>query len=64
MRIPEEEISLALSRGYIDLLVVIPIDEIETKGIPFVQHLLAGQGCDMDLWDTFFDGYFMKFWTC
>ena len=62
MRIPKDQISFALSFGVIDLLTVLPKDELEDKGIPFVRTMIADAfpESDMEIWDKFWDVYFKQ----
>jgi len=60
--IPKNEISELMGHnGKIDILTVIPIDEIVVKGIPYVRSLMDERGNVMG-WDTFWR-YFIKTWT-
>ena len=62
MHIPKDQISFAMSFGVIDLLTVLPKDELEDKGIPFVRTMItdAFPESDMEIWDKFWDVYFKQ----
>lgn len=72
--IPKPEINFAMRSGVLDLLTVIPRDELH-MGLHFVRNMIVdhlislqteareeGEDYEIDeaLWDTFFEGYFMK----
>ena len=60
----KEIIEYAMVKFSIDILTVIPINEIRKKGIPFVQDNLKDaifQGDDVQKMKTFWN-YFDKFW--
>lgn len=38
LRIGDVEASIAMERGSVDMLTVIPVDQVETRGIPFVKR--------------------------
>ena len=40
IHIPEEEIGIAMQTGMLDLITVLPADELRKKGIPFVRMML------------------------
>lgn len=44
INIPKEKISYMMRKNKIDLLTIIPEDEVATKGIPFLQHDLETGG--------------------
>jgi hypothetical protein len=73
MGIPEWQIRIAMERGMIDLLCVLPPDELRDKGIPFVMDLLFGRITkakqdkkmtlkEVALWRSFFIGYIGGWW--
>ena len=72
MGIPEWQIRIAMERGMVDLLCVLPPDELKDKGIPFIMDLLfnrieAKQKKKMTLkevtlWRSFFIGYIREWW--
>ena len=59
----KKEIKYALSLGVLDLLTVIPQDEVVIKGIPFVRSLIEDGVSDVELskWEKFWK-YFDKQW--
>ena len=58
------DIALAMSFGYIDLLCVMPHDEVVKYGIPFVRSLIEEDIDDEDVerWDAFWE-YFTRYWV-
>jgi hypothetical protein len=54
-------IDYLVDRGVIDVLTVIPVDEIEPKGIPYVRSKVDETDWQ-SVWDTFWDGYFVNTW--
>ena len=64
-KIDSEQIKLAMTQSVLDILTVIPRDEIMTKGIDYVRDILDA-ACksqkDTRKWDSFFDKYFKKYW--
>ena len=65
--VPEEEVKFAMRRGVIDLITVIPKDELN-KGIAFLRTMIAEFISEYDAvdetlshqrWDNFFEGYFI-----
>jgi hypothetical protein len=62
LKIPDDEISLAMKRNVVDVLTIIPHDEIESKGIPYVSSILdCGETFSADKWAAFWI-YFTKTW--
>jgi len=74
LKVPKEEIDFAMRRGVLDLITVIPLDEI-TKGLHFIRNMIMEHVGDLrwaasenggeyeggeDAWDVFFDEYFEK----
>ena len=41
--IPDNEIKIAMASGAYDLLTVLPVDELDDKGIPFVETMIMDQ---------------------
>ena len=62
LHIPKDQIAFAMTHGVIDLLTVLPKDELDTKGIPFVCTMIADTfpEADMSIWDKFWDVYFAR----
>ncbi|KUF91609.1 Hematopoietic prostaglandin D synthase [Phytophthora nicotianae] len=60
LRIPKETVSHVMASGAIDVLTVIPIDEIAEKGIPSVRSRVDESGHRVK-WDTFWR-YFKRTW--
>ncbi|KAE9028431.1 hypothetical protein PR002_g10394 [Phytophthora rubi] len=60
MRIPANQIAEAMSPGVIDVLTVIPIDKIRSKGIPYVMSIVNPKGAAR-IWTSFWD-YFVRTW--
>lgn len=62
MCIPEDQISYSMKFGVLDILTVIPVADLLQKGIPFVRTMIADKFFPepMELWDEFFDEYFIK----
>ena len=64
-KIEKDQIKLAMTQSVLDILTVIPREEILTKGIDYVRDILdAAYKTKQDTrkWDTFFEKYFKKFW--
>ena len=40
IRIPQDQIDMAMLRKYLDILTIIPKDEIKSKGIPYVKNAI------------------------
>jgi len=57
LSIPDEETSIAMKKGALDVLTIIPPGEIEGKGLSYVKSLLP----KTEKWDRFF-AYFNKTW--
>lgn len=69
MGFPDEEIEIAMRFGMLDLLISLPPEELERKGLPFVRNLVVStidakleDGASYSLWDGFFDSYFIPTW--
>lgn len=64
--IPKDQISVAMERGMLDLLTVVPPSELRTKGIPYVRSILEGRcvmtKLELKKWDVFFRDYFERQW--
>ncbi|KAE8895386.1 hypothetical protein PF003_g20647 [Phytophthora fragariae] len=60
LRIPANQIAEAMSPGVIDVLTVIPIDEIRSKGIPYVMSIVNTKGAAR-IWTSFWD-FFVRTW--
>jgi hypothetical protein len=60
LRFPTNQIHEAISPGILDVLTVIPIDEIKSKGIPYVMSLVSRKG-SAKLWTQFWE-YFTRTW--
>lgn len=67
--IPEAELKFAMRKGIVDLITVIPLDDLD-KGIVFIRHMIAEfvveQGysdgeerASHERWDAFWDQYFI-----
>ncbi len=62
LKMKNESVEYALKVGLLDLLTVIPINEIVTKGIPYLRSKLDKRhGGSVELWDLFWV-YFQKTW--
>jgi hypothetical protein len=62
LKLAEDVITVAMQANVIDVLTIIPHDEIETKGIPYVKNILgAMENYDNDKWEEFWL-YFDKTW--
>ncbi|KAE8985556.1 hypothetical protein PR002_g22609 [Phytophthora rubi] len=59
LRIPANQIAEAMSPGVIDVLTVIPIDEIRSKGIPYVMSIVNTKGAAC-IWASFWDYFEME----
>jgi len=59
-----EEITLAMKIGVLDLLCIIPQDEIREFGIPYVRSIIEKylSRADIEKWDTFWGTYFEGQW--
>jgi hypothetical protein len=59
-----EEITLAMKIGVLDLLCIIPQDEIREFGIPYVRSIIEKylSRADIVKWDTFWGTYFEGQW--
>ena len=65
LKMDEKQVSMAMHKHVIDVLTIIPHDEILTKGIPYVRSIIDKEcNSDIDLkkWDDFWRDYFIKFW--
>ena len=67
LKIPEDQIKYAMRISVLDILAVVPKDEMETKGIPFVRSMIEAQFpcmtvADKTKWATFWK-YFHKQWV-
>lgn len=60
LRIPKEAICTAMSPGIMDILTVIPVDEIVSHGIPYVRSKIDERG-HKKAWNTFWS-YFSQTW--
>ena len=59
-----EQIKMVVSPGCLDVLTIIPIDEIVEKGIPHVKMATESSGIskeDVAKWDKIWK-YFNRFW--
>jgi len=75
MAIPEAEVKFAMRSGVVDLITVIPTDELD-KGIAFIRTLIINFVVDLyedeeddelevaycKLWDQYWDNYFCPYW--
>ena len=62
--IPQDEIDMAMQHNCLDILTIIPKDEIKSKGIPYVKNAIESIGLsadDKEKWLKFWK-YFNKFW--
>ena len=53
LRIHKDTIKFAMTSGVLDLLTVLPKEEVGTKGLAFVLTMMAKAGCDMEELDGF-----------
>jgi hypothetical protein len=60
MGLPQQHIQQLMAPGALDILTVIPVDEIETIGILYVRSLINEAGCRTS-WDGFWK-YFKDTW--
>ncbi|KAG6617495.1 uncharacterized protein IUM83_02441 [Phytophthora cinnamomi] len=60
LRLPTNQIDEAMAPGVLDVLTVIPIDEIRCKGIPYVMSIVNTKGTAR-IWAGFWD-YFVRTW--
>lgn len=73
LNIPRDQISIAMQRGVLDLLCVLPPNELDSKGIHYVRSLIqrlieekSGNKMtlkDKTIWGVFF-GYIERYWLC
>jgi MULE transposase domain len=62
LKIPDDEVSLAMRPKVLDVLTLIPHDEIASKGIPYVESILeCGESYTHEKWQEFWS-YFKKTW--
>ena len=62
LNIEDQYVSMAMHKNVIDVLTVIPRDEIVRKGIPYVRSILDQEDVEgREKWNSFWD-YFTKFW--
>ena len=64
LKMETKQIKLAMTRNVLDILTIIPRDEILSKGIPYVRDIIDAEvktKKDRQLWDEFW-GYFKKYW--
>ena len=71
LHIPDDQIKIAMTKNVMDILAVVPPDELKSKGIPFVHSLILEKiksaGIKMTnahkkYWDVFFNEYFRRQW--
>jgi hypothetical protein len=60
LRIPAESVSAAMKPGVIDVLTLVPYNEIKSHGIPYVRSKIDEVG-HKGLWNTFWN-YFTRTW--
>ena len=46
--IPQDQIDMAMLRKYLDILTIIPKDEIKSKGISYVKNTIESIGLSTD----------------
>jgi hypothetical protein len=63
LKMSSEIVTRSMEKGMIDLLIIIPINEIESKGIPYVRSLLEvnATASEKKQWNDFWQ-YFNKQW--
>jgi len=62
--IDKEQIEMAMSTNCLDVLTIIPPDEVRSKGIPYVKQAIESANLtveDRRKWEKFWK-YFCKFW--
>ena len=65
LKIDPEQISMAMTKYVLDVLTVIPPNEILSKGIPYVKSIIEKElvkQSDKDKWKLFWETYFIKYW--
>ena len=65
LKIDGEQISMAMTKFVLDVLTVIPPNEILSKGIPYVKSIIEKElvkQSDKDKWKLFWETYFIKYW--
>ena len=62
LHISKDQIAFAMTHGVLNLLTVLPRDELDTKGIPFVRTMIADEfpEADVSIWDKFWNVYFAR----
>jgi hypothetical protein len=60
LRVPIEQVKVAMGKGVLDILTVLPVGEIEEKGIPYVRSLINCDG-SRGKWNEFWR-YFVTTW--
>ncbi|GMF63467.1 unnamed protein product [Phytophthora fragariaefolia] len=60
LRIPQDQIAAVLTPGVLDILTIIPVDQIADKGVRFVRSKITETGSKTK-WDTFWR-YFRNTW--
>ena len=64
LKIDDEYISMAMTKNVIDVLTVIPRNEVVRKGIPYVKSILDKEvdtDDDREKWNSFWT-YFTNYW--
>ena len=65
LKIDQEQISMAMTTYVLDVLTVIPSNEIRSKGIPYVKSIIDKElktNDEKDKWKYFWESYFITFW--
>ena len=56
-----ESVEMAMTKNVMDVLTILPRNEILTYGIPYVRSCII-ETADKEKWDMFWNTYFIKFW--
>ena len=66
LKINAKQIKLAMSKNVLDILTILPQDEILSKGIFYVRDIIDTECKDVEdvkKWDFFWNNYFKKYWV-